>query len=221
MNAKLSNVCFCWLIETNAESMLWGRLISLNHFNKLLLCHSIKDACCFRANLKHRSCRVIVWFHTSKIPSAEFFEVDNPILIQIKICKCPIKFLIRERMSKLLWERLQLIFINSATTICIELTESLLNLGIFKLLIGRNHFFECVSKWFSSSGGTFVENAGVRINKSLFKMFLDETLQVVIVLWFLHLIRDSIVHDWHLCIVDIVIILGFELFDTDIFHKDD
>jgi len=69
----------------------------------LLVFKGIEDRSGFFTNEKHASRWVIIWFHTCEIPSLEFLEVNNSILIFIKISKSKSSLFINKREAKISW----------------------------------------------------------------------------------------------------------------------
>lgn len=101
MEACLSDVGLSRLIEANGEPVLRRRLIGVYHVDKFFTSQRVEDVCSFGSDLKHGPGRIVIWLHASEIPSAKFVEVNDTILVKIKVIKCPFELLRGEWMAEL------------------------------------------------------------------------------------------------------------------------
>ena len=142
-SATAKRVIICAFgIKCDGHFVLCESLIVFDDFADLFGLESLKDRGRLHANLQHRFFATIVCLHACKVPSAELIEIDGAIMIQIQVFEGGREIILGERVSKANAERCELLPINAAISIDIELIEDFFHLiflfELIKVLHGAN-----------------------------------------------------------------------------------
>lgn len=128
---KLGVIRFWWIIELDFDSVLGHGFVIIKNFLDTLFGQDVENRWCLISHLNYTSSCTVVWFHTSKIPSREFFLVNNTITVQIQVLQSHCKFIITQWLTKHFGERTKLILIYRSVTILIKFLKGFLH-SLFK-----------------------------------------------------------------------------------------
>ena len=138
------------VVEPNSNWVTLHFQFLSNHRILCLFCNCIKYLFGHRPCFQHRSSWAIVWFHSSKIPSTKFCNINDPISVQVKIFESRSELILIKFISKTLWQLTKLLFIYCTTSIFIEFLESWFDFVFEKSLMLCRSLVESTLKCFSN-----------------------------------------------------------------------
>jgi hypothetical protein len=178
---------------------------------------SKKDVWCFFLNcleelpgfltyFDHGSCRLVVWLHSSEVPSLELFQVDNTVIVEIEVLESFFSLFVSEFEPKVFWKLPQFLLINGSTSVLVELLEGYNDIVVQDFFVSLAGPIDSLFK--SCSAVVFWNNVGSVVK------FLDETF----ILW--TVFAGGPDNNWCWWVVPVVILLHSHVVDTHVWVED-
>lgn len=120
-----------WIVEVDKHVVLRDALVFVQDVRDVLLLQGLEDRCGLRSHLQHGPLGSVVGLHAREVPAGELFEVDGAVVVQVQVLEGVVELPLRELMAQILGQLAQLVLVNGAAPVLVELPECPLDLVSF------------------------------------------------------------------------------------------